>query len=232
MSLRISTKEKPLSQSEVLNYIKTHKSQVFDIAKVSIEVELTKAKGGELVETNVLARDGHKIEETKNVAQEGFAIDTRKCINGELDQYAKKPEKVAGLYEIEGGKSFEEMAPGETVKAKTIGGEQRQAIVAEEDLFLDTTWGEVQYVAKGGLVTFSNGEAIGNNNPCDMVLVNNGKQGTVPLTEPVFKIRSDLEKQGVEITPAMENFMKIAASEDRKNPYRQISRTQSKGLEK
>lgn len=221
MSLRESTKEQPLSQSEVLNYVKLHKAEVFDIAKVAIDVELTKAAGGELVETNVLARDGRKIEETKNTAQEGFAIDTRHCINGEKDQYAKKPAKVAGLYQIEGGRSFDDVNPGETVKAKTIGGEQRKAVVAQQDMYLDTSWGEVQFVAKGGLVTISGEEAIGNNNPCDMVLVGkNGKQGTVPMTSEVFKIRADLEKQGVEISPAMEGFLKVAAAEDRKNPYR------------
>lgn len=220
MTLRQSTKEHPLSQSEVLNYVKTHKDVVFDIVKISIDVELTKAQGGELVETNVLARDGRKIEETKNTAKAGQAIDTRYCINGNKDQYAKKPEKVVGLYKIEGGRSYDDVVPGETVKAKTIGGEQRQAIVAKEDMYLDTTWGEVQFVAKGGLVTLSGGEAIGNNNPCDMVMAVDGKQGTVPLTEPVYKIRSDLEKQGIQPTPAVEGFLKTAAEEDRKNPYR------------
>lgn len=132
MTIKESTKESPLSQQEILNYVKTHKSEVFEIAKIGIAVELTKAKGGKLVETNVLARDGRKIEETKNTAKEGQAIDTRHCINGDKDQYAKKPEKVAGLYKIDDGRSFEDMAPGETAKAHTTGGEHRQAIVADK----------------------------------------------------------------------------------------------------
>ena len=231
MTLRQSTKEQPLSQAEVLNYVKTHRSEAFEIAKVAIDVELTKAKGGELVETNVLARDGRKIEETKNTAKEGQAIDTRKCINGDKDQYAKKPEKVTKLYEIEGGRSYEDLAPGETVKAKTVGGEHRQAIVAAEDLYLDTTWGEVQFVAKGGLITISGEEAIGNNNPCDMVLVVDGKESTVVMTEPVYKQRKALEAQGARLTPAVEGFFAVAAEEDRKNPYLQNTQTRSNSQE-
>lgn len=228
--IRSSTAGKPLEQTEIMNYVKTHRSEVFDIAKIAIDVELTKAVGGERVETNVLARDGRKIEETTNTAKEGQAIDTRHCINGDKDQYAKKPEKVAGLYEIEGGRTYDDVAPGETVKARTIGGEQRQAFVAEEDMYINASWGEVQFVAKGGLVTISGNEAIGNNNPCDMVLVVDGKKGKVPLTEPVFKIRSDLEKQGVKPTPAVENFFRVAAAEDRKNPYLQgMNRTNTQG---
>ncbi|MBO6290340.1 MAG: hypothetical protein J6N45_08470 [Alphaproteobacteria bacterium] len=231
--IRTSTAEKPLEQAEIMNYVKTHKSEIFEVAKVAIDVELTKAIGGERVETNVLARDGRKVEETVNTAKEGQAIDTRHCINGDKDQYAKKPEKVAGLYEIEGGRSYDDVAPGETVKAKTVGGEQRKAFVAEQDMYINASWGEVQFVAKGGLVTISGNEAIGNNNPCDMVLVVDGKQGKVPMTENVFKIRSDLEKQGITPTPAIEKFFKVAAEEDRKNPYMQdMSRanTQGKGL--
>jgi len=233
MTLRASAKEKPLSQAEVLLYVKTHKAEVFEIAKIGIEVELTKAKGGEQVETNVLARDGRKIEETKNIAKEGQAIDTRHCINGDKDQYAKKPEKVAGLYKIDDGRSFEEMQPGETAKAHTIGGEHRQAIAADRDMYLDTAWGETQFVAKGGLITISGNEAIGNNNPCDMVLVVDGKESKVPMTEPVFKQRADLEKQGAELSPAVEGFFKIAAAEDRKNPYiQQNSHMQTKQTER
>ncbi len=230
-ALTKSTKEKPLTQAYMKSYFKLFQNQVFDIAKIGIDVELTKAVGGESVVTNVLARDGRKIEETKNTAKAGQAIDTRTCINGDLDQYAKKPEKVTGLYQIEDGRSFADIAPGETVRATTIGGEKRRAIVAPEDIFLATTWGEVQHIAKGGLITMSGDEAIGNNNPCDMVMVNGDKQGTVPLTESVFKIRADLEKQGVQITPAMEGFMQVAAVEDRKNPYRQSANASSKGLE-
>ena len=57
-------------------------------------MSLTKARGGEAVHTITLARDGRTIEETTNSAQEGFAIDTRTCINGSKDQYAKKPAKA------------------------------------------------------------------------------------------------------------------------------------------
>ncbi len=231
MTLRASTNEKPLSQAEVLNYIKTHRAEVFEITKVAIDVELTKAKGGELIETNVLARDGRKIKETKNIVKEGFAIDTRHTISGEKDQYAKNPAKVAGLYEIEGGRSYEDVAPGETVKAKTVGGEHRQAIVADKDMYLDTTWGEVQFVAKGGLITISGEEAIGNNNPCDMVLIVDGKQSNVVMTEPVYKQRKDLESQGAKLTPAVEEFFAIAAEEDRKNPYLQQTQTRSNSQE-
>lgn len=228
--IRTSSAEKPLEQTEIMNYVKTHRSEIFEIAKVAIDVELTKAAGGESVETNVLARDGRKVEETKNIAKEGQAIDTRHCINGDKDQYAKKPEKVAGLYEIEGGRSFDDVAPGETVKARTIGGEQRKAFVAEQDMYINASWGDVQFVAKGGLVTISGDEAIGNNNPCDMVLVVDGKQSNVVMTEPIFKQRKDLEAQGAQLTPAVENFFKIAAEEDRKNPYlKEASKTYGKG---
>lgn len=219
--IRTSTAEKPLEQTEIMNYVKTHRAEIFDIAKIAIDVELTKAVGGERVETNVLARDGRKVEETTNIAKEGQAIDTRHCINGDKDQYAKKPEKVAGLYEIEGGRSYDDVAPGETVKAKTVGGEQRKAFVAEQDMYINASWGEVQFVAKGGLVTISGNEAIGNNNPCDMVLVVDGKQSDVVMTKPIFEQRKDLEAKGAKLTPAVEKFFNVAAAEDRKNPYLQ-----------
>ncbi len=228
-TLRPSSKENPLSQEEVLNFFNAHSDAVFDIAKIAIDVTLTKAKGGETIKTTVLARDGRTIEETTNTAKEGHAIDSRRCINGAKDQYTKKPEKVSNLYELEGGKSFADLAPGETVKAKTVGGEKRQALVAQEDLYLNTTWGEVQFVAKGGLITLSGQEAIGNNNPCDMVFASKDKQGTVALTEPVHKLRADLEKQGLLPTEAMEGFLKTAAAEDKKNPYRQPLKTDLRG---
>ena len=233
--MRESTKENPLTQAEVANFFKTHKQDIFEVMKTSIDVELTKAKGGEVVETNVLARDGRKVEEAKKVAKEGEAIDTRHCINGDKDQYAKKPEKVAGLYVIEGGRSYDDVAPGETVKAQTVGGERRIAIVAEQDMYIHASWGSVQFVAKGGLVTISGEEAIGNNNPCDMVLVVDGKQSNVVMTKPVFEQRKDLEAQGAKLTPAVEKFFEVAAAEDRKNPYlKDMSKTYAKdnGLEK
>ena len=227
MTLRTSTKENPLSQTEILNYVKTHRAEVFEVAKVAIDVNLTKAAEAGTIKTTTLARDGHKIDETENNIQEGFAVDTRHCINGDLDQYAKKPAKVAGSYEIEGGRTWDEVNLGETVKAKTIGGEHRQAIVAKETLFLATDWGEIQEVGKGGLVTISGNEAIGNNNPCDMVLVVDGKESAVVMTEPVYKQRKNLEAQGAKLTPAVEGFFKVAADEDRKNPYLQKAQTRS-----
>ena len=229
--MRMSTPDKPLEQSEIMNFVKTHKSEVFDVEKVAIDVELTKAKGGEEVQTTVLARDGRPIDETKNTAKEGFGIDTRHVISGAKDQYAKKPEKVDGLYEIEDGRTFADVAPGETVKAKTVGGEQRKAFVAEQDMYLNASWGEVQFVAKGGIVTISGGEAIGNNNPCDLVIVSDGKKGNVVLTEPVFKIRKDMEQQGMTAAPAVEKFFKVAAEEDRKNPHMQRMIAKDKNLE-
>ncbi len=45
---------------------------VFEVEKIGIAVELTKALGGEEVRTVVLARDGRTVEETTNVAGEGF----------------------------------------------------------------------------------------------------------------------------------------------------------------
>ncbi len=218
MTLRQSVPDNLLSQKEILDYMNTHEEEIFNVIKVGIQVHLTKAVGGEVIKTNVLARDGRVIEETQNTAKPGYGIDSRKCINGKPNQYAKTPEKVVGLYQIEGGRSFADIAPGETVNAITTDNEQRQALVAQEDLYIAATWGEIQYVAKGGLITIFDNEAIGNNNPCDMVMTNKGKQGTVPLTENMFKVRADLNKQGVEITSAMEKFMEVAAGEDRKNP--------------
>ena len=233
--MRESTKENPLTQAEVANFFKTHKQDIFEVMKTSIDVELTKAKGGEVVETNVLARDGRKVEEAKNVAKEGQAIDTRHCINGDKDQYAKKPEKVAGLYVIEGGRSYDDVAPGETVKAQTVGGERRIAIVAEQDMYIAAPWApddptQTQFVAKGGLITVSGTEYIGNNNPCDMVFVVDGKQSDVVMTKPVYEQRKDLEAKGAKLTPAVEKFFKVAAAEDRKNPYLQgMSKTNNHG---
>lgn len=228
--MRESTKENPLTQAEVLNYVKTHKAEIFEVAKVAIDVELTKAAEPGTCLTTTLARDGRKIDETVNNYQEGFAIDTRHCINGDLDQYAKKPARVAGSYELDGGRAWEDVAPGETVKATTIGGEHRQAFVADKTLFIATEWGEIQEVGTGGIVTISGNEAIGNNNPCDMVLVVDGKQSDVVMTKPVYEQRKDLEAKGAKLTPAVEKFFKVAAAEDRKNPYmNDMSKTHGKG---
>jgi hypothetical protein len=192
---------------------------VFEVEKIEIPVQLTKAKGGEAVHTITLARDGRTIDETTNTAGEGFGIDTRTCINGAPDQYAKKPAKVEGGYTIDDGRSFEELKAGETVKAHTKGREVRKAFVAPFDMYLDTTWGEVQFVAKGGLVTFSGEEAIGNNNPCDMVLHTPSGNGSVVLTEPASKVKNNARTSGLSLSKGAKKFLAIAHAEDVRSPY-------------
>jgi len=221
--LRKSTKENPISQAEALEYINQNPEAVFEIEKIGIPVEITKAKGGENVHTVVLARNGKTIEETTNTAAEGFAIDTRRCLNGSKDQYAKKPAKAGpDNYTLDDGRTFADLAAGETAKAHTVGGEIRKAIVASEDMYLDTTWGETQFIAKGGLVTFMGEEAIGNNNPCDMVLHEGGQKGSVVLTAPGYNIRKNYEAVfGKKPNSAVESFLQTAVEEDRKNPYLQ-----------
>lgn len=105
--LRASSAENPLSQEEILKYAKENGGMLFDVEKVGIPVDLTKAVGGEKVQTKTLARDGRVIEETSNVAKEGFAIDSRKCLDGSPDQYAKKPEKAgSNNYILDDGRTF------------------------------------------------------------------------------------------------------------------------------
>ncbi len=182
------------------------------------------------MQTKTLARDGRVIEETSNVAKEGFAIDSRKCLDGSPDQYAKKPEKAgSNNYTLDDGRTFAEMMPGETAKAHTVGGERRKAMVAENDMYLQASWGEVQFVAKGGLVTFMGDEAIGNNNPCDMVIANGDRKGNRVLTASGYEIRKDLENSGVELSDGAKKFLQVAAEEDRKNPY--LPRGKGKDLE-
>ena len=63
-----------------------------------------------------------------------------------------------------------------------------------------------------------------------MVLVVDGKQSNVVMTKPIFEQRKDLEAQGAKLTPAVEKFFKVAAAEDRKNPYlKDASKTYGKG---
>ena len=62
--LRASSAENPLSQEEILKYAKENGGMLFDVEKVGIPVDLTKAVGGEKVQTKTLARDGRVIEET------------------------------------------------------------------------------------------------------------------------------------------------------------------------
>ena len=228
--LRASSAENPLSQEEILKYAKENGGMLFDVEKVGIPVDLTKAVGGEKVQTKTLARDGRVIEETSNVAKEGFAIDSRKCLDGSPDQYAKKPEKAgSNNYTLDDGRTFAEMMPGETAKAHTVGGERRKAMVAENDMYLQASWGEVQFVAKGGLVTFMGDEAIGNNNPCDMVIANGDRKGNRVLTASGYEIRKDLENSGVELSDGAKKFLQVAAEEDRKNPC--LPRGKGKDLE-
>lgn len=219
--LRNSTKENPISQEEALEFMTKNPEAVFEVEKIGIAVELTKALGGEEVRTVVLARDGRTVEETTNVAGEGFAIDSRRCINGGKDQYAKKPAKAGpNNYTVDDGRTFEELKPGETAKAHTVGGEVRKAIAAQEDMYLSTSWGEVQFVAKGGLVTFMGDEAIGNNNPCDLVLREGDKKASMVLTAPGDNIRKNYEAVfGKKPEGAVDEFLQIAVGEDRKNPY-------------
>ena len=221
--LRNSTKENPISQAEALEFIIKNPEAVFEVEKIGIPVELTKAVGGEKVHTITLARDGRTIEETTNTANEGFAIDSRRCVNGSKDQYAKKPAKAGpGNYTVDDGRTFDDLAPGETAKAHTVGGEVRKAIVAKEDMYLDTSWSEVQFVAKGGLVTFMGEEAIGNNNPCDLVLRDGDKKASMVLTSPSYNIRKNYEACfGKKPEGAVEEFLQVTAGEDRKNPYLQ-----------
>ena len=96
------------------------------------------------------------------------------------------------------------------------------SIVAKEDMYLDTSWGEVQFVAKGGLVTFMGEEAIGNNNPCDLVLRDGDKKASMVLTSPSYNIRKNYEACfGKKPEGAVEEFLQVTAGEDRKNPYLQ-----------
>ncbi|MCL2474248.1 MAG: hypothetical protein FWF23_05060 [Alphaproteobacteria bacterium] len=54
--LRASTKkENPITQEELLKYAKENPEMLFDVLKVSISVDLKKAKGGENVHTVTLA---------------------------------------------------------------------------------------------------------------------------------------------------------------------------------
>lgn len=72
--LRASSAENPLSQEEILKYAKENGGMLFDVEKVGIPVDLTKAVGGEKVQTKTLARDGRVIEETSNVAKKALRL--------------------------------------------------------------------------------------------------------------------------------------------------------------
>ena len=91
--------------------------------------------------------------------------------------------------------------------------------MATHDMWLKATWGQVQFVARGGIVTISHNEAIGNNNPCDMVIYTKGGAGREVLTKAARIIRYDLEQQGIALNSGVEKFLKVAAREDMKSPY-------------
>lgn len=218
-NLRKSAPDKPLSQTEILDFVKENPDEVFEVAKIKIPVKQTKTHHEQRVQTVTVARDGRRIKETAQTVPEGYGVDTRVCIDGSLDQYAKKPARVKTDYTFDDGRSFDELDVGETAQAHTKNQEIRQAFVAPFDMWLKATWGQVQFVARGGIVTISNGEAIGNNNPCDMVVWTSHGAGREVLTKPARVIRYDLEQQGIPICRGAEKFLKTAAKEDMKSPY-------------
>jgi hypothetical protein len=217
--LRKSTPQQPLLQEEVLRFVKENPDEVFEVAKIKIPVKQTKARHQQWVNTVTIARDGRRIKETSQTVPEGYGVDTRVCVDGSLDQYAKKPARVKSDYTFDDGRSFDELDIGETAQAHTKRQEVRQAFVAPFDMWLKATWGQVQFVARGGIVTISNGEAIGNNNPCDMVVWTSHGAGREVLTKAARVIRYDLEQQGIPICRGAEKFLKTAAKEDMKSPY-------------
>ena len=116
------------------------------------------------------------------------------------------------------------MQLGETAAAHTVGGEVRNAFVAEKDMWIATSWGEPQFIAKGGLVTFMGEEAIGNNNPCDLVIREGDKSGKTPLTQYAYNIAKEYETTfGKKPEGGVKLFLDIALAEDKKNPYQMKS---------
>jgi len=214
--LRKSSQDNPLTQEDVKVYAEKHPQEVFFVQKIDIPVKLTKTAQKTVVDTVMVARDGRKIHETSHITDVGYGIDTRYCIDGSLDQYAKKPTKVQNSYTIDDGRTFAEMKPAETTTAHTDGDDIRQAFVAEKDMYLATNWGAVQFVARGGIVTFWGTEAIGNNNPCDMVLHTPLGNGGVVLTKYASAIKRDMLKRQLPISKGAEKFLKIAETEDMK----------------
>lgn len=215
-NLRESSIENPLSQQEILDYVQQNPDEIFMVKKKPISVKLKKVGQNEAVETVVLARDGRKIHETSNIAQEGDGVDIRYCADGSIDQYVKKPHKIATTYAIDDGRQFAEVEAAEKVEAHTVSEEIRKAFVAEDDLYLMSTWGKVQFVARGGIVTIARGEAIGNNNPCDMVLHTEQGDGRKVLTEKAFIIQQNMSHLKLPVSLGAERFLQIAAEEDAK----------------
>ena len=217
--LRKSSPENPLTQQEVLDFVAQNPEAVFEVMKIKIAVKQVKTYDKEKVKTVTVARDGRRIFETEQIVPEGYGVDTRVCVDGSLDRYAKKPARVKTDYTFDDGRDFDEIGVGETAKAHTKREEIRKAFVAEQDMWLQATWGKIQFVAKGGIVTISNGEAIGNNNPCDMVIYCGSKKGGAFLTKPARVIRYDLKDRGIPIEKGVARFLKVAAREDMKSPY-------------
>lgn len=215
-SLRKSTIENPLSQQEVLDYVAQNPDDVFMVQKKTISVKLKKNEQSRVIDTVVVARDGRKIHETSNVAQEGDGVDIRYCTDGSLDQYVKKPHKVAVSYNIDDGRHFAEVETAEKVAAHTKNNEIRKAFVVEDDLYLMSAWGKTQFVARGSIVTIVNNEAIGNNNPCDMVVHTPYGNGGKFLTEKAFIIRQDMLRLKLPMSKGVGKFLLVAGEEDAK----------------
>ena len=215
-SLRKSTIENPLSQQEVLDYVAQNPDDVFMVQKKTISVKLKKNEQSRVIDTVVVARDGRKIYETSNVAQEDDGVDIRYCTDGSLDQYVKKPHKVAESYDIDDGRHFAEVETAEKVAAHTKNNEIRKAFVVEDDLYLMSAWGKTQFVARGSIVTIVNNEAIGNNSPCDMVVHTPYGNGGKFLTEKAFIIRQDMLRLKLPMSKGVGKFLLVAGEEDAK----------------
>jgi len=220
VEIRKSTAEHPLSQQEVLDFMVHHPDDVFKVQKIVIPVKLIKLGFRKKISTTVRARDGRKIHETSQIADANYGVDMRVCIDGSIDQYAKKPNKVKTGYKIDDGRSFDDVTADDTIDAHTNTHDDiRLAMVASDDMYLATTWGAVQFVAKGGIITLLGNEAIGNNNPCDMVIHTPQGNGKLVLTNTASEIRNDLEELNLPISAGMEKFLTVAHDEDVKNPY-------------
>ena len=217
--LRKSSENNPLTQEEILQFVKQYPQELFEVMKIKIPVQQTKSRNEQRVQTVTIARDGRRIAETTNIVPEGYGIDTRICIDGSVDQYAKNPQRVETDYSFDDGRYFSEVDIGETVSAHTKRKEIRKAFVASCDLWLKAKWGAVQFVAKGGIITISGTEAIGNNNPCDMVIYHQGWIGHTVLTRSAREIRYELNQAGIPLTSALKKFLRIATREDIKSPY-------------
>ena len=217
--IRKSSAKHPLTQEEILAFVKQYPEELFEVMKIKIPVQQTKSFDKQKVQTVTLARDGRRIKETTNIVPEGYGIDTRICVDGSVDQYAKNPQRVETDYSFDDGRDFEEVNVGETTAAHTKRCEIRKAFVATCDMWLMAKWGKVQFVAKGGIVTISEKEAIGNNNPCDMVIYHQGFIGHTVLTRATREIRYELKQADIKPNSALKKFLHIAGREDMKSPY-------------